>query len=59
MCEKVESGEVELIYVPTVMMQADFMTKKLPKPKFTKDVNKIGLKHYRQGKVLKITNSSE
>jgi hypothetical protein len=57
--EKVESGEVELVYVPTVMMQADFMTKNLPKPKFAKDVNKIGLIDYRQGKVLKITNFSE
>lgn len=57
--EKVESGEVELVYVPTAMMQADFMTKNLPKPKFTKDVNTIGLIDNRQGKVLKITNSSE
>ncbi len=31
----------------------------LPKPKFAKDVNKIGLKDYRQGKVLKITYFSE
>ena len=51
--EKVESGDVELIYVPRVMMQADFMTKNLPKPKFTKDVNTIGLIDNRQGKVLR------
>jgi hypothetical protein len=57
--EKVESGEVELVYVPTHMMQADFMTKNLPEPKYTKDVNKIGLIDYRHGKVLKTTNSCE
>jgi hypothetical protein len=34
--EKVESGEVELIYVPTVMMQADFLTNNLANPKFTR-----------------------
>jgi hypothetical protein len=49
----------ELVYVPTVMMQADFLTKNLSKPKFTKDVDTIGLIDNRQGKVLKITNSRE
>jgi hypothetical protein len=34
-------------------MMADFMTKNLPRPKFEKDINAIGLVADRQGKVLK------
>jgi seryl-tRNA synthetase len=51
--EQVESKEFELVYVPTTMMQADFMTKNLPRPKFEKDIFAIGLVEDRQGKVLK------
>ncbi len=35
------------------MMQADFMKKNLPCPKFEKDINAIGLVKDRQGTVLK------
>ena len=45
--------EFELVYVPTTMMQADVMTKNLPRPKFEKDIYAIGLVEDRQGKVLK------
>lgn len=48
--EQVESKEFELVYVPTTMMQADFMTKNLPRPKFEKDIFAIGLVEDRQGK---------
>jgi hypothetical protein len=51
--EQVESNEFELVYVPTTMMQADVMTKNLPRPKFVKDIYAIGFVEDRQGKVLK------
>ncbi len=34
--EQVEPKEFESVYVPTSMMQADFMTMNLPRPKFEK-----------------------
>jgi hypothetical protein len=37
------------------MMQADFMTKNLPRPKFEEDINAIGLVEDRQRKVLQKT----
>jgi len=41
--ERIESGEINLEYLPSEDMIADALTKALPKPAFTKLVNKIGL----------------
>jgi hypothetical protein len=42
--DKVSSGEIELVYTPTDEMVADAMTKPLAAPKFTKYVEKLGLR---------------
>jgi hypothetical protein len=41
--EKVESGDVQLMYMSTEDMIADALTKPLPRPKFTRLVEKMGL----------------
>ena len=41
--EKVESGEVDLEYMPTEDMIADALTKPLPRPKFEKLVAQMNL----------------
>jgi hypothetical protein len=43
--EKVETGELELIYIPTEEMRADALTKPLPYPKFSKLVSLMGLRN--------------
>ena len=39
--EKVESKDIEVVYVPTEDMVADALTKALPRPRFTKLVSKM------------------
>ena len=41
--EKVESGDIEVVYLPTEDMVADALTKPLPHPKFGKLVGQMGL----------------
>lgn len=43
--EKVESGEVDLEYMPTEDMIADALTKPLPCPKFEKLVTQMNLRN--------------
>ncbi|KAF1317267.1 Integrase catalytic core protein, partial [Globisporangium splendens] len=42
--EKIESGELEVVYKPTAEMVADAMTKAVPKPKLKEFQSKVGLK---------------
>jgi len=41
--EKVESKEIDVVYMPTDDMVADALTKPLPRPKFSKLVGEMGL----------------
>ena len=43
--EKVDSKEIELIYLPTDDMHADTLTKPLPFPKFAKFRHAMGIRH--------------
>ena len=41
--EKIEAGEIELVYTPTELMTADALTKALAKPRFEKLVRDLQL----------------